>query len=100
MRGGKRLKVEERVIVENVSLKDGNISVSAVSLSGIYFTMAHSAAGEALAYLDGAILEGVRWYRLDNETQHRDKPRKTEGSEGDHRHWMWSMHWYTTRGFL
>lgn len=59
-RGKKRLKVEEWVSVENVSLKDGNISFSAVSLSGIYFTMAHSAAGDALAYSDGASLEGAR----------------------------------------
>lgn len=58
--GEKRLKVEEWVSVENVSLKDGNISFSAVSLSGIYFTMAHSAAGDALAYSDGASLEGAR----------------------------------------
>lgn len=59
-RGEKRLKVEEWVSVENVSLKDGNISFSAVSLSGIYFTMAHSAAGDALAYSDGANPEGAR----------------------------------------
>lgn len=58
--GGKRPKVEEWVSVENVSLKDGNISFSAVSPSGIYFTMAHSAAGDALAYSDGANPEGAR----------------------------------------
>lgn len=52
--------MEEWVSVENVSLKDGNISFSAVSLSGIYFTMAHSAAGDALAYSDGANPEGAR----------------------------------------
>lgn len=52
-------KVEEWVSVENVSLKDGNISFSAVSLSGIYFTMAHSTAGDALAYSDGANPEGA-----------------------------------------
>lgn len=52
--------MEEWVSVENVRLKDGNISFSAVSPSGIYFTMAHSAAGDALAYSDGANLEGVR----------------------------------------
>lgn len=52
--------MEEWVSVENVSLKDGNISFSAVSPPGIYFTMAHSAAGDALAYSDGAILEGAR----------------------------------------
>lgn len=44
--------------MENVSLKDGNISFSAVSLSGIYFTMTHSAAGDALAYSDRADPEG------------------------------------------
>lgn len=53
-------KVEEWVSVENVSLKDGNISFSAVSLSGIYFTMAHSTAGDALAYSDGANPGGAR----------------------------------------
>lgn len=53
-------KVEEWVSVENVSLKDGNISFSAVSLSGIYSTMAHSTAGDALAYSDGANPEGAR----------------------------------------
>lgn len=47
--------------MENVSLKDGNISFSAVSLSGIYFTMAHSTAGDALAYSVGANHGGVRW---------------------------------------
>lgn len=46
--------------MENVSLKDGNISFSAVSLSGIYFTMAHSTAGDALAYSDGANPGGAR----------------------------------------
>lgn len=80
--GKKRLKVEEWVSVENVSLKDGNISFSAVSLSGIYFTMAHSAAGDALAYSDGASLEGARWHWLDNETQRGDKPQQTERSVG------------------
>lgn len=55
-RGG--LKVEKWVSVENVSLKDGNISLSAVSLSGIYFTMVLSPAGDALAYSDGANPEG------------------------------------------
>lgn len=44
--------------MENVSLKDGDISFSALFLSGIYFTMAHSAAGDALAYSDGASLKG------------------------------------------
>lgn len=39
---------------ENVSLKGGNVSFSALSLSGIYFTMGHSAADDALAYSDGA----------------------------------------------
>lgn len=58
--GKKRLKVEEWVSVENVSLKDGNISFSAVSPPGIYFTMAHSTAGDVLAYSDGASLEGAR----------------------------------------
>ena len=33
--GKKRLKVEEWVSVENVSLKDGNVSFTAVSQSGI-----------------------------------------------------------------
>lgn len=51
--------MEEWVLVENVSLKDGNISFSAVSLSGIYFTMVHSTAGDALAYSDGANPEGA-----------------------------------------
>lgn len=51
--------MEEWVSVENVSLKDGNISFSAVSPYGIYFTMAHSAAGDALAYSDGANPEGA-----------------------------------------
>lgn len=46
--------------MENVSLKDGNISFSAVSLSGIYFTMAHSKAGDALAYSDEGNHEGTR----------------------------------------
>lgn len=59
---GRGEKVEEWVSVENISLKDGNISFSAVSLSGIYFTMAHSTAGDALAYSDKANLEGVRWH--------------------------------------
>lgn len=31
--------------------------------------MAHSALGDALAYSDGASLEGVRGHWLDNETQ-------------------------------
>lgn len=44
--------------MENVSLKDGDISFSALFLSGIYFTMAHSTAGDALAYSDGASLKG------------------------------------------
>lgn len=39
---------------ENVSLKDGNVSLSALSLSGIYSTMAHSAADDASAYSDEA----------------------------------------------
>lgn len=51
--------MEEWVSVENVSLKDGNISFSVVSPPGIYFTMGHSAAGDALAYSDGASREGV-----------------------------------------
>lgn len=72
--------------MENVSLKDGNISFSAVSLSGIYFTMAHSTAGDALAYSDGANHEGVRCHQLANETQHRDKPWQTGRSEGEHWH--------------
>lgn len=55
----KWLNVEEWVSVQNVSLKDGNIFFSAVSPSGIYFTMAHSAAGDALAYSDGANVEGA-----------------------------------------
>lgn len=45
---------EERGSAENVSLKDGNVSFSALSPSGIYCTMAHSAADDALAYSDGA----------------------------------------------
>lgn len=45
---------EGRAPAENVSLKDGNVSFSALSLSAIYFTMAHSAADDALAYSDGA----------------------------------------------
>lgn len=56
-REGRREK--QWVSVENVSLKDGNVSFSAVSLSGIYFTMAHSTVGDALAYSDGASLEGL-----------------------------------------
>lgn len=79
--GGKRLKVEVWVLVENVSLKLRNISFSAVSPSDLYFTMAHSVAGDALAYSDGASLEGVRRHRLDNETQHVDKPQQTGQSE-------------------
>lgn len=51
--------------VENVSLKDGNVSLSALSPSGIYSTMAHSAADDALAYSDGARSRegcaGARW---------------------------------------
>lgn len=34
---------DERGSAENVSLKDGNVSFSALSPSGIYFTMALSA---------------------------------------------------------
>lgn len=44
--------------MENVSLKDWDISFSALFLSGIYFTMAHLTAGDALAYSDGASLKG------------------------------------------
>lgn len=70
----KKLKVEECVSVENVSLKDGNISFTAVSLPGIYFTMAHSAAGDALAYSDGATLKGhtdIGWkMKHSTETNH------------------------------
>lgn len=45
---------EGRGAAGNVSLKDGNVSFSPLSLSGIYFTTAHSAADDALAYSDGA----------------------------------------------
>lgn len=60
--------------MENVSLKDGGISFSALFLSGIYFTMAHSTAGDALAYSDGASLEGCADARViikhSSETNH------------------------------
>ena len=77
--------------MENVSLKDGNMSFSEVSPYGIYFTMAHSTAGDALAYSDGANLEGAHCHEMDNETAWRYTWQT--GQSEEHQQQMWNMHW-------
>lgn len=74
-------RAKEWVSVENVSLKDGDISFSALFLSGIYFTMAHSTAGDVLAYSDGASLKGS----ADTSVIMKHSSETNHGGQGDPR---------------